>query len=394
MRDLKGKIIKESMVSRVLDAGGDVFLVGGYIRDLVRGSRSKEIDFVARGDIRKLASFVFPDSATIIEFKGASLVRAVTGDCTVDITELKGDIEDDLRRRDFTMNAIAWSAKEGIIDPLRGIDDIRRQSIRGIAEGNFVDDPLRLLRAYRFAGELGWKIEEGTRVLIRKLARSVRSSSFERITSEMFRLLDSRHFLRALKMARKDGLAGHILDLRDDKMSDNIRELSLLNLFIAKMHGRSSFRFDETFSQGLSYSGLLKAEQLLHGSVMEKNCLSLSSAILKRATVADRFLDAYEKNRRMNRAKIFEFFVGAREGAFDLALLTRRRRLVEDAQRFLGMMNIVTTARIMDITGLNGGPELGSLLKELKRMQFLGRISDEESAVEWLQNRQRGNRNS
>ena len=384
MKGLREMILGEPLIARVLDTGAEVFLVGGYVRDLLTGARSKDIDFIVRGDIRSLLSRVFPEQATVIAFKKALTVRVVAGDYTMDFSELRGSIEEDLSGRDFTMNAIAWSPKEGTIDPLRGRDDIVRQRIKAISEGNFVSDPLRLLRAYRFAGELGWKIEGGTRRLTRKLAGLIKRSAAERITSELFRLVSSRYCLSALKMADKDGLAGEVVAVEREKLSDNIRSLSFLDAFLEKMREESSLRLDEPFSQGLTYVGLLRAEQLLYGSVAEKNPLRLSRAILKRVTVTDHLMSMFEKEKRANSAEMYDLFAEAGDGAMDFALLTRRRRFVKEAERFLSMKNLLPAERVMEITGSGEGPKLGLLIKEMRKMQFLGELRDENDAIKWL----------
>ena len=388
MEGLRETILSEPLIARVLDACADAFVVGGYIRDLLIGTRSKDIDFIVRGDVRGLISKVLPgERATVIIFKKAMTVRVVVGDYTMDFSELRGSLEDDLSGRDFTMNAIAWSAKEGIIDPLKGRDDIVKQRIRAICESNFVDDPLRLLRAYRFAGELGWKIEGKTRIMTRSLAGLIKLSAAERITSEVIRLLNSPHYLRALKMAAADGLLGEIISVDAARLGDNIRKLSRLDSFIEKRRESLPISFGDEFSQGLSYIGLLRAERLLCGSTTGRNLLRLSRASLKRLDVIGHLLTAYEKNRKIDREKLYDLFSEAGEGAMDFALLTRRRGFVREAQRFLAMKGLLSAEKIMEITGMSEGPGLGGLMKEMRKMQFLGKLRNENDVIRWLSNR-------
>jgi len=183
MNDLRDAVLKDPLVARVFGSGREVFLVGGYLRDLLRGVRSKDIDFVVRGEPRSLVSGIFDEGeGSVVTFREPLLVRVVVGDSTVDFSELRGELEDDLSLRDFTVNAIAWSPEKGLIDPLNGVGDIGKGRLRGISEKNFMDDPLRLLRAYRFAAELGWTIDQRTRGIIRKLKQSIKVSATERIT--------------------------------------------------------------------------------------------------------------------------------------------------------------------------------------------------------------------
>lgn len=388
MKDLGRSIRREPLISRVIAVNNEAFLVGGYIRDLFRGVGSRDIDFVMRGDIKGLVSRVFPGAdVTVIEFKRAMTLRVVAGDYTIDFSELRGNLEDDLALRDFTMDAIAWSAKGGLADPLGGAADIEANRIRGISERNFMDDPLRLLRAYRFAGEFGWEIDGKTRKTLKRLRHLIRRSSLERITLEIIRLLNSRHYLDALKMAQKDGLLGELFSFGGRRLDVNIKALSLLDSYLEKLRAGRGTSFGETFSQGLTYAGLLRAEQLLCGSDMERNLLRLSRANFKRLMIAGRLLEQIKERRDMNRTQMFELFTEAGDAAMDIALLARRHRFLEEAERFLGMRTVLPAQTVSEISGLGSGPELGAILKEMKSLQFLGRLRDEKGALKWLAGR-------
>jgi tRNA nucleotidyltransferase/poly(A) polymerase len=388
MQNLRESILSEPLVEKVLNAGREVFLVGGYLRDLLRGVRSRDIDFVVRGDVKRVLSEVLRDlDGTVVEFREFLMVRAVVQDYTLDFTELKGALEDDLFRRDFSINAIAWSAEKGIIDPLKAIRDIEKGVIRAVCEKNFVDDPLRLLRAYRFSGELGWRIDRKTRKMIRKLKDSIKQSAPERITLEIIKLLNSDGHLRALKQAHRDGLLGTLLSIDRDRLEANIKVLSRFNSFLKKLPEEWRVRLDKTVTQGLSFGGLLRAEQLLYGSDLERNRLSLSRAIIKRLEGTSTLLSIYEENRNIDDVLIFDLFTKAGDAVMDLALLTRSQRILKKAEHFLRISPVLSTAKIMDITGIAPGPELGRVLHEIKKLQFLGKVKDEKDARKWLHDR-------
>lgn len=385
MKGLDGMIRGEPVVSRMLAAGDEIFLVGGYIRDMLRGVSSGDVDILVRGDIRGFICDIFPGiTPTVIEFKRGLLVRVIMGGYTLDFSVLKGELEDDLLRRDFTMNAIAWSAKDGLADPLNGANDIGKKLIRAVSEKNFRDDPVRLLRAYRFSGEFGWEIEKETRTMIKKLRDAIRVSARERITSEVVRLLNSKDCLRALRAAEADGVLSEIASLSRKQLRDNLSAIARVDLFVRKMHERSGIAFEGPFSQGLSYRGLIRMEQLLFGSDMKKNLLRLSAATLNRVAVAGRLLRKYRQGERTDAAGVYDLFMEADVAAIDFAVLTREQRLFSAAKRFLNMGVVLSAERIMEITGLGSGPELGTLLKKLRRMQFLGEIRSENGAVKWL----------
>ena len=105
------------------------------------------------------------------------------------------NLKEDLRRRDFTINAMAYNTKDGLIDLYEGMQDIERGLIRcvGDARERFTEDALRMMRAVRFSAQLGYTIEENTKAAIRELAPTIRKISAERIQVELVKLMISDH---------------------------------------------------------------------------------------------------------------------------------------------------------------------------------------------------------
>lgn len=385
MSGIREAVLGDPLVSRVFGTGLDAYLVGGYVRDLLRGVKSNDVDFIVRGDVRRLVPKLYPDGdVSIIEFRDAMLVRVVKGHYTLDFSGLKGELQDDLMRRDFSMNAVAWSPKAGIVDPLRGVSDIRKGLIRGISEKNFLDDPLRLLRAYRFASELQWKIDVKTRGIVRKLKGFIHKSATERITLEFFRVMNADGHLKALQEAFADGLLEEIIVIKKDYLQNNIKVLSRLNAFLKKIPEEWRADLNSRFSQGLLRKGLLRAEQLLFRADLEESRLSLSTAVLKRLLHATRFLSAIEKNANLHDSQVYDLFTGAGDAVKDLALLSRRQRFLKRAERFMKISRLISPEDIMEMKGIGPGSELGRILSEMKRQQFLGKIKDERDALKWL----------
>ena len=121
------------------------------------------------------------------------------------------DIHEDLLRRDFTMNAIAYHPVEGFIDPFGGRDDIERKIIRGVgcAEERFREDALRMLRAVRFAAQLGFEIEEETWNALKNNSRLIEKISAERIREELQKLIMSDR-PEKIGFLTESGLTEHI----------------------------------------------------------------------------------------------------------------------------------------------------------------------------------------
>jgi len=136
------------------------------------------------------------------------IARVVFQQTTVDFAHQVGtSLTSDLQRRDFTLNAIAYNPHTGqIIDPLQGCHDLEQRIIRMISVQNLVADPLRLLRAYRQAAQLGFALEPETQRAIRRLACNLRAVAAERVQVECNYLLSSQVGTTWLTTAYQDGL--------------------------------------------------------------------------------------------------------------------------------------------------------------------------------------------
>ncbi len=187
-------------------------MVGGAVRDALLGRRAVYLvlDFVLPVDAvqsaRKLAESY--KAGFVVLDAERQIARVVFAGATVDLAQQEGDsLETDLRRRDFTMNAIAYNPHSGeFIDPLQGIVDCRAGIIRMVSPSNLQDDPLRLLRAYRQAAQLGFIIESATRSAIRQLAPMLGQIAAERVQVELGYLLNSPKGTPWLKATWEDNL--------------------------------------------------------------------------------------------------------------------------------------------------------------------------------------------
>ncbi len=192
-----------------------VFLVGGYVRDLLLGKESSDIDFMVLGDGIKFAEHLAKEMklevTAVYKNFGTALINAHTGKYEFSSArkesynrnsrkpkiEFSG-LEDDLSRRDFTINALCIDLTKPpeIIDLFKGIEDIENKIIKTPLEPEktFDDDPLRIMRAIRFASKLEFSIENMTLIAINKMAGRLKEDSVvsqERITNEFLLILGS-----------------------------------------------------------------------------------------------------------------------------------------------------------------------------------------------------------
>lgn len=188
-----------------------LYVVGGAVRDRILRRRKAEpdIDFALCRNAcafgRALSSRIRAAYVLLDKEHGACrLIKRVNGRLTTfDFTDFRGTtIEDDLRMRDFTANALAVRLEdflsddlppERVIDPLGGRADIAKGLIRACSQRSFSDDPLRILRGFSFASLFGWKLTPQTRKAMRSHRKKLSLVSGERIRDELFKVLESAH---------------------------------------------------------------------------------------------------------------------------------------------------------------------------------------------------------
>jgi poly(A) polymerase len=181
------------------------YVVGGAIRDhLIGRMRRADLDIAVKGDGLDLARRVIDQTsatATLVVLDSkrftARIVLRCDGDATIDVSPLKGHtIHHDLRKRDFTINAIATSlgdflqtGLQDLIDPLGGQEDLKNKIVRPCSLDAFQDDPLRILRGFRFAAALGFRISADALSLIPGSLAQLENVSSERVRDELLALL-------------------------------------------------------------------------------------------------------------------------------------------------------------------------------------------------------------
>ena len=207
-------------------AGFEHFLVGGCVRDILLGREPKDWDITTEATPEEIQE-VFPDSfyenafgtvgvkteMGIIEVTPYRLESGYTDARHPDKVEWGTRLEEDLARRDFTMNAIAYDLKTGeVVDPYEGRKDIERKVIRtvGSAEERFREDALRMLRALRLASELGFALDSDTQSAIGENANLLEHISKERVRDEFIKIVMSENPAVALDMAARIGLLNFI----------------------------------------------------------------------------------------------------------------------------------------------------------------------------------------
>tara|TARA_R110002072_G_scaffold1587_1_gene13280 strand:+ start:74519 stop:75946 length:1428 start_codon:yes stop_codon:yes gene_type:complete len=214
----------------------ETYVIGGFVRDLIlkRGD-AKDIDVVAVGsgiDLAKEVSNLLPGNPKVSVFKNYGTAMLKSGGIELEFVGARkesyseesrnpavenGSLEDDQNRRDFTINALALSLNEGnfgeLLDPFNGIDDLKNKIIRTPLDPDitYSDDPLRMLRAIRFATQLNFTIEKESLEAIAKNAERIKIISKERVVDELHKILASHTPSKGFALLHKTDLLQYIL---------------------------------------------------------------------------------------------------------------------------------------------------------------------------------------
>jgi len=197
------------IIDTIIAAGFEAYVVGGCVRDSVLGREPQDWDITTSARPEQIKE-LFPrtidtglqhGTVTVMQDKEGFEVTTYRIDGKYEDSRhpkeviFTPDLEEDLKRRDFTINAMAYSEKAGLVDIFGGMKDIRGGIIRCVGDPleRFGEDALRILRAIRFSAQLGYEIDSGTKEGIRELAPALRNISAERIQTELVKLIISSH---------------------------------------------------------------------------------------------------------------------------------------------------------------------------------------------------------
>ena len=205
------------ILNMLRENGFNAFIVGGAVRDTLLEREAVDWDITTDAEVHVIQSVFKGIRQFSLKHKTVTLVHSGTA---FEITTMKGaggkkaDIYSDLSLRDFTLNAMAYDEQKSIVlDPHGGAVDIKRKIIRAVENpgGRFGEDPLRMLRAVRFAGELDFSIDRDTIDSIPSLAPTLNTVSVERVRDELTRILLCRKPSNLLGLLCETGLMRHIL---------------------------------------------------------------------------------------------------------------------------------------------------------------------------------------
>jgi tRNA nucleotidyltransferase (CCA-adding enzyme) len=207
------------IIKKLNDSGYEALAVGGCIRNLIMGEEARDWDITTKA-IPEEISGVFKEFKVIPVGKKFGTVTVVINHINYEVSTFKKNksvqtpnLFQDLRHRDFTINALAWREKEEVIDYFNGLEDIKQKIIRGVENPckRIEEDPLRMLRAGRLACELDFKIDKATLRAIEENSSLIKKVSPERIRDEFTKILLSNYPRRGFKLLYQLGLLRFIM---------------------------------------------------------------------------------------------------------------------------------------------------------------------------------------
>jgi len=228
--DLSSNKIFEIVRLATNNLGLESYVIGGFVRDLILNRPNKDIDFVTLGsgiELAKMSASLINDELKVNYFKNFGTAQFNFADFDIEFVGARkesyrsdsrkpmvenGTLDEDQKRRDFTINAMGISLNKGnfgeLIDPFDGLKDLTLKIIRTPLdpEITFSDDPLRMMRAIRFASQLGFDIETETFLAIKNMKDRISIVSQERITDELNKIILSKTPSYGFKLLHQTGL--------------------------------------------------------------------------------------------------------------------------------------------------------------------------------------------
>lgn len=219
----------EQIIDKLENKGFNAYIVGGSVRDILIGKDPSDYD-VNTDALPEEIEEVFKEYRTLEVGKKFGTIVVIQDEGTVEVTTFRSDgeyidgrrpeevyfsknLHDDLSRRDFTINAMAYNKKTGIIDYFKGMEDLKEKTIKtvGKPKDRFKEDYLRIMRAIRFATQLGFSIDEDTSNSCKLYGKYISEISIERVREEFFKIILSEKPSYGIRLLEDIGILKTIL---------------------------------------------------------------------------------------------------------------------------------------------------------------------------------------
>ena len=357
---------------------GAAWIVGGAVRDALLERDSIDIDIAADGAEKVARDFAGRQGARLIELGRERFVswRVVLGRRSYDFADVtRGSIQEDLGRRDFTINAMALpiEGEAHLIDPFGGSGDIDRRLVRMVKAENLEDDPLRVLKAVRMVAVLGFEIESETASACRTVVQRLRDVAAERLATELELIFAGGDPARAADAFRETGAARVLFG----------REIPPLYSRLAA--GDAALALAAIFRSEPEPLREATAELRLPGALVgdASGVLAFDRNLEKAVTDEDLDVLLYQSGERVARRG-----AALRLAAEDVRTASRvLDRIEQRGEHLFAIEPLLTGFEIAEIAGIPPGPALGRLKEGLVLAQVRGEITTRDAAERWVRER-------
>lgn len=418
----------------------DAYLVGGYMRDMLLEKVSYDRDIAIKCDNLKELCIKISDelSGAFVELDNQNeIYRLVWEKDYIDFARLVNDnLDDDIDRRDFTINSIMYDVNnDKIIDKNNGVDDFKNKIIRTHNIKNLADDPLRMLRAFRFQAALGFNIAQDVVEFIKENGGKIKTVAPERIHQELMKIFEGEFLVDTLLKMDETGLLKNIFPVFNEikKIPSNTHHH--LDLFHHLVETTKNIRINKPE---------LKLAAFLH-DLAKPDCFTIEPdtgrhrfighdelggkkviPILKKLKFSNKQIDYISKmikyhiypsalmaNPETTEKAIIRFIRKIDKDTPDLIELARADRLSaqgpavtkemtetnlknleillnkynEISPKLVELPKLIDGGEIMKLLNIKPSPLLGEIIEEIKELQFEGKINTKEDALKYLLNR-------
>jgi len=362
------------------------YLVGGYIRDIILGRKTKKVDFdivVPLNAIeigKKIADNTL--SKLIILDEKREVVRIILNHIYIDIAnQVTTTIEGDLCSRDFSINSIAFLFdKKCLFDPLNGLKDLEISLLRTHSENNLLNDPLRILRCFRFVSELNFKIDQKLIIFIKKNKGKLYLVAKERINYEIQKIVNGANALDAVILTKKLNIFG------TDNLYKDSFFLDLNKINYAELNQEEKEKFLPLFfiSQILDVVSLEKLK-FSKAEIVKTKLLRKWHFFLKKKTIAQ--LNEVERFKLHQELEMFfPSFIFYLPQSLRLDWLKRWR---DRGDKLFHPSNLLNGNVIKKNLKIDDGPILGELLQYLSVELAYKRLNNFDEAIykakQWIE---------
>jgi len=396
------------VLERLRHKGLLAFIVGGAVRDALLGRPQEDWDIATSGSPSQIQD-IFSDTRQF-QLKHET-ITLIMDNHKLEVTTFRGkhanNLHEDLSRRDFTIDAMAFDPNERrLIDPFGGQADLAKRRIKAVEnpEDRFKEDPLRLIRAVRLATELGFQVDPETFTAIQKMAGSLAKVAKERIRDEMVKILVAQRPSSGLHLLRRTGLLGVIIpELLEGylKRQNRYHRFTILKHIMvtvdtvaptltlrltALLHDIAKPRVRSKGKAGWRFIGHEKASAEMADHILQR--LRFSSELIRKVThlIAHHMIGYSPKwtdsavRRWVRKIGIenVDILIDFRKadliahgtGKVDLGLLEELRQraslLIKDKKSVLSTKDLAIDGHtIMKVLNIPSGPEVGKVLQKL-----------------------------